>query len=67
MFLVQKCASSGHIKTSTQLFTVLKEGFDCFKIILVTHIHYEDFASGLRWFRVHVPSIFQEIGSWLLQ
>jgi len=36
MFLVQECASSGHIKTSTNLFTVLKDGFDCFKIILVT-------------------------------
>jgi len=43
--LVQKCASSGHIETSTKLFTVLKGGFDCFKII--THIHSEDFASGL--------------------
>jgi hypothetical protein len=42
-----KWASSGHITTTTKLFTVLKEGFGCFKIILVTHIHFEDFASSL--------------------
>jgi len=47
LFLVQKCASSSHIKTSKKLFTVLKDRIDCLKIILITHIHFEDLASSL--------------------
>jgi hypothetical protein len=47
MFFVQNCAVSGHIKTSTKLFTVLQDGFDCLKILLFTDIHFKGFVSGL--------------------